>query len=232
MTKESTLVVWDIGRTLAEPEGNAETLGQRLQRASPLPAEKVTAVSHRMLYTTRMTAHVVQDVARLLQIDPSVITNYVCPTWQLCEGAAEVLEVLAILKVPMVAMSNITSADAAVIHWLRATAGPCLEAIYTSYTLGAAKPDACVYHHIATEHGIKTTNMIVVGDRAEVDLAGARAVDARGLLLTHDPLPEEYAGQPKQFTSARTLREALPVLIWWAQTGYRAPKPRAAGEQR
>lgn len=223
---ESMLIVWDVGGTLEVPVGSAETLGQRLQRASPLPAKEVAAVCHRVLYTAPMTVHVVQDVSHRLQIDPSVITEYVCPAWQLCEGAAEVLEALAAVGVSMVAASNVSDADAIGIQWFRQATGPWLEASHTSYTLGAAKPDPRVFHHIAAEHGIETKNMIVVGDRPEVDLAGAHAVGARGLLLTHESLPARYAGRPEEFTSARTLREALPILMRWAQTGYRAPKPR------
>lgn len=224
--KESMLVVWDIGGTLAVPVGNADTLGQGLQRASPLPAGEVEAVYHRVLYTATMTAQVVEDVARRLRIDPSVIADYVCPAWQLCEGAAEVLEALAAIGLEMVALSNVSDADEVGIQWFRQTAGPWLDGVYTSYTLGAVKPDPRVFHHIAAKHGVETKNMIVVGDRAGVDLAGARAVGARGLLLTHEPLPEEYAGRPEEFTTARTLREALPMLLRWAQTGYRPPKPR------
>lgn len=178
-----------------------------------------------MLYTSPLTAHVVDDVARRLQIEPTVLTDYVCPAWQLCEGAADVLEALAALGVAMVALSNVSDADSAGIHWFRQATGPWLEAIYTSYTLRAAKPDPRVFHHIASEQGVETRNMVMVGDRVEVDMAGARAVGARGVLLSPGALPVEYAGRPGEFTSARTVREALPILLRWVQAGCRPPKP-------
>lgn len=224
--KESVLVVWDIGGTLAEPVGDLETLGQRLQRASPLAPGEVAAFCHSVLYTAPVTAHVIQDVARYLRVDPTVLTEYVSPSLQLREGAAEVLEALAALGVPMVALSNVAESDTPQIRWLRNTAGPWLEEIYASYELGAAKPDPRAFHHIAADQGFETKNMIVVGDRADVDMAGADAVRGRGLLVAQSSLPQEYAGRPDEFRAARALREALPILMRWAQTGYRPPKPR------
>lgn len=224
--KESVLIVWDIGGTLAVPAGDMETLGQRLRRASPLPADEVEAFCHSVLYTAPVTADVVQDVARRLRVDPPVLTEYVSPPLQLCDGAAEVLEALAALRVPMVAFSNAAEADATQIRWFRDTTGPWLEEVYASYILGAAKPDPRVFHHIAADQGVETKNMIVVGDRPTMDMAGAQSVGGRGLLLTDESLPLEYANQPDEFRAAHTLREALPSLMRWAQTGYRPPKPR------
>ncbi|MCI2422890.1 NUDIX domain-containing protein [Saccharopolyspora sp. K220] len=221
------LVVFDVGGTLAQPESGGFSLTRRLVQASPLPSEEVVEVCRAVLNTApEITPHLCDTVAARLQIDPHILTEYESPPLELCDGALEVVDSLARLGVRMVALSNVSRFDSTQVRWFRTVMGPRLHGVHASYEIGAAKPSPAVFHWLATRYRVATKKMTVVGDRWDIDIAGARAVGARAVWLSPQPLPHYNAPLPDEVRTAATLRDARPMLRNWAICGSRAPQPR------
>lgn len=105
---------------------------------------------------------------------------------RLAEGVLDVCQALDARGIPIVAITNTARREAswrAVFGRLR---GPAFRHIVTSCELGRKKPDPTLFEEAARRLGVEPAAILHVGDRWELDVAGARragcgAVMFRGL---------------------------------------------------
>jgi len=98
-----------------------------------------------------------------------------------------VAETLTLLKAKGVRMSVISNSDGRVHEQLE-TCGitPYLEAVFDSHLVGAEKPDPRLFLHALNELGLKTEDVLYVGDFYHFDVLGANGA---GIAAVHlDPL--------------------------------------------
>ena len=97
--------------------------------------------------------------------------------------------------------------DCSLADWL----GPAgllehVDALVTSAAVGVAKPAAGIFERALELAGTRPDEVIHVGDSLENDVAGARAVGIRPVLVARD------GGAPADVESVRSLAELPPLL--------------------
>ncbi len=97
-------------------------------------------------------------------------------------GAVAVLEDLKANDVPVYALTN-WSAETFPIALERFDFLQEFEGIVVSGVVEKAKPDAAIYHHLATDFGIDLEDAVFIDD-LEKNIEGARAVGMHGLHFT------------------------------------------------
>jgi HAD superfamily hydrolase (TIGR01509 family) len=81
-----------------------------------------------------------------------------------------------------------------------------VDGVVTSADVGAAKPDAAVFRRALELAGVDAAGAVHVGDSLDNDVAGARAVGIRAVLVQRDGPP------PAGVEAVRSLTE-LPALL-------------------
>lgn len=94
---------------------------------------------------------------------------------QLADGVLEVVRALDARGVPVVAVTNTGRREASWRSLFSRVGGPPFRHIVTSCELGRKKPDAALFHEAARRLGLEPSAIVHVGDRWELDVAGARA---------------------------------------------------------
>lgn len=89
------------------------------------------------------------------------------------------------------------------------------EHVIASGAVGAAKPDARIFAHAASEFGVAVSDCVYVGDRLHTDAIGAAAAGMRGIWIDRHGRAtgaEAVEAETHGVTIIRSLAE-LPVLV-------------------
>jgi len=81
-----------------------------------------------------------------------------------------------------------------------------IDGVVTSASVGAAKPNAAMFHRALELAGVEPAGVVHVGDSLDNDVVGARGVGIRPILMQRDGDP------PAGVESVRSLTE-VPVLL-------------------
>ncbi|WP_456446946.1 HAD family hydrolase [Deinococcota bacterium DY0809b] len=108
-------------------------------------------------------------------------------TWPLAPHAHEVLEALKARGKKLVVVSNWDGLLPRVLEVVGLA--PYFDAVVVSALVGAAKPDARIFHEALARAGARPEQTLHVGDSPEADAGGAAAVGIASLLV--DPVNPE-----------------------------------------
>lgn len=86
---------------------------------------------------------------------------------------------------------------------------PYFEEVFCSYLLGAEKPDPRLFQHALRAMNVDAQSVWHVGDSLESDVAGARSVGIRPILIDHFG---RFNGQNIDVPVARSLSQVLSVI--------------------
>lgn len=94
--------------------------------------------------------------------------------------------------------------------------GGLFDAYVTSHSTGFAKPHPAMFESCLKALGVTAGEAAMVGDRPELDIAGARAVGMRAIWKR----PRDFIGPPDPAPDAEIscLDELAPILERWART--------------
>jgi putative hydrolase of the HAD superfamily len=120
---------------------------------------------------------------------------------------AEVPGALAALRDAGHRLLVVSNWDCSLADWL----GPAgllenVEAVVSSGEVGAAKPDARIFERALSLAGARADEVVHVGDSIDNDIAGARALGLRAILVARD------GSEPRGVETVRSLSE-LPALL-------------------
>ncbi len=110
--------------------------------------------------------------------------------------------------VPVIAITNTARRGATWQERLPAWHGPEFEEVVTSCEVGVAKPDPALFAEAARRLDLRPAEILHVGDRPELDLAGARAAGFGAVLYRGfwDRYPDDdYPGRAADQTAAAAL---------------------------
>ncbi|MFD2422406.1 HAD family hydrolase [Amycolatopsis pigmentata] len=169
--------------------------------------------------TPVITDAVVEKVCGALLIDPG---RWPGPEpWHVCgfdafDGAAGVVAELRDMGFPVVVLSNGPVTAAHRIHALQARL-PTVSRIYTSYAMGMRKPDPRLWQQIASDLGLRTNEILHVGDQWSNDILGAANAGCYALHLATREQPPHPSTWPNPLTSrtvalGTSIRDTIPAL--------------------
>lgn len=218
------LIVCDAGHTLGtfESPGTDDVLTP-LTRFSQ---QRVHEESRRFLHECPDVPEAIEAALKrlcgALLIDPAALPN----PWPTGRFAAYpyAREVLRMLRqttdAPVVVLSNIpVTTGPGRMRDLREQLHPYIGITYTSYTMGARKPDALLWRAIAEDHDITNLNEIVhIGDQWNNDVEGAFYAGCRPIHVA-----TRYAAPPKTdwpadddcIGAADDLRGTIEIVRRW-----------------
>jgi len=236
-------VIFDLGGTLIErgrksfEPGNATALREWLRgRGHDVEAEFAGAVvaEREASFAGRTGTREVRAVEALRP----VLGRYGLPTddtfliaaesgfyepelraMRLLPDAFEVLEQLRARQLRIGLASNATSHYFVEECCRRLRISQYLDPIMSSAAIGWAKPDSRIFNAILKPWEIMPEQAVMVGDSVAADIAGARAIGMRSILLTTEHSP----GEPRTWegvqadAEASTLREAGQIIERWLQ---------------
>lgn len=212
-------VVCDAGGTLGSFTGRSiEQILQPLSLRAPGDPE-FDRIRWMLNCTPAMTDTVIEHVCGALLIDPG---EWPGPeTWQDCgfdafDGAAGVVAELRDRGVPVVVLSNGPVTAAHRIHALQARV-PTITRIYTSYGMGMRKPDPRLWRQIAGDLGVRTDEILHVGDQWTNDILGAANAGCYALHVATREQPPDSSTWPEALTSrtvalGASIRDVIPAL--------------------
>jgi len=120
-------------------------------------------------------------------------------------GAVALLARLAGAGLPLGLISNASSHYLIVECCRRLLLAPYLEPIVVSAAVGWRKPDPRIFHVVLRHWGLEAAQVVMVGDSLEADIAGARAMGLRSILLA----PPRDDGPP----AAHSAPEPAPPAV-------------------
>ena len=129
------------------------------------------------------------------------------------EGARELLSVLKRRGLRMGLLSNTTWPGE--FHRQELQAFDLIgffDALAFSCELGAWKPNAAAFHHVADELGVQPSEAVFVGDSPEIDVLGAQQAGLRGVWISTNG---RSAGDVKPDAVIHHLAELPAVLDQW-----------------
>lgn len=124
----------------------------------------------------------------------------------------------------MAIVTNACSRDAGHIARLREIASRYQTAVHPSYELGAAKPDATLFHLLARRYEVEPKNMVLLDDKWDY-VAQAAELGVRGVWFSTSQ-PRATSDQRAEIRIAPAWAQALPILLGLSTHGYRHRKPR------
>ncbi|MDQ7819259.1 MAG: HAD family hydrolase [Armatimonadota bacterium] len=131
-------------------------------------------------------------------------------------GAVEVLEALRRRGLRLGLLSNASSHLFVVECCRRLGLAPYLDPIVSSAQVGWAKPDPRPFEVILSAWALAASEVVMVGDTLQADVAGARAVGMRAIWLRPGPPPPEPADPPPD-GMAGDLREVIALVEAWSR---------------
>lgn len=115
---------------------------------------------------------------------------------------------LAALRDRGIQIGLITNYDTRVYSVLDALGlSPLIDSVTIPALVGAAKPDAAIFHHALRHHGLPASAAVYVGDEVEDDYLGAEGAGMKAILIDRDGRHEREQG----LTRIRSL-EDLPAV--------------------
>lgn len=213
------VVVFDAGGTLGRFTG--KRVEEILQPLSLRPSGDPEFDRIRWLLNCApaLTKELVEKVCGALLIDPDRWPE--AATWNTCgfEAYDEAPRVVAELRetgCPVLVLSNGPVTAAHRMRQLRSRI-PAVSRIHTSYEMGMRKPDPRLWQRIASDLGIRTDEILHVGDQWVNDILGAANAGCYALHVATREQPPHPSTWPKALT-ARTvalgadIRDTLPAL--------------------
>lgn len=99
-------------------------------------------------------------------------------------------------------------------------------AVISSKDAGVAKPDPAIYRLAARRLEVTLESAVMVGDRLETDIAGARAAGIPGIWLCHDPQPDRHPLAALADFTVHSLQEVPNCLRELDRNPRRSAPPR------
>lgn len=183
------LIVVDAGHTLGVCTGPNTT--DILASLSPLPRDMVAEQERRLLHRAPLTEDLIAELCYELHIDP---TQWPLP-WPSTGFdpygyTSAVLGELAAIA-PIVVLSNMDSASGpARIRDLEAQCAPHLRAVWTSYGVGACKPNPLLWRRLCDVYEVDPRRVVHIGDNWTCDVFGAVRAGCNAVYLeTREAMP-------------------------------------------
>lgn len=205
------LIVVDAGHTLGVCTGPNTT--DILATRSPLPRDMVAEQERRLLHREPLTEKLIADLCYELHIDP---TTWPLPWPKVGFEAYEhvpaaLAELAAIARV--VVLTNMDSASGpARLQQLHDQCDPHIAAIWTSYGLGARKPDPRLWRRLADVYEADPRHVVHIGDSWLCDVHGALRAGCNAVYLeTREPAPDlrDWPDGGGKITVAANLKHAV-----------------------
>ena len=118
----------------------------------------------------------------------------------------DVLAALAALRERGHGMVIVSNWDCSLPDWLAPTGIlELVTGVVTSADVGAAKPDAAIFHRALELAGVEGSGAVHVGDSLENDVAGARALGIRAILVQREGEPPPGVESVRALTEVATL---------------------------
>lgn len=236
-------VIFDLGGTLIErgrrsfEPGNATALTEWLRRGGHhVAAEFADAVvaEREASFARRTEMREVQAVEALrpvfgrhgLPTDDAFVSSAELAFYEpelramrLLPGAMELLQQLHARQLRIGLASNATSHYFVEECCRRLGISRYLDPIMSSAAVGWAKPDSRIFKAILRSWAMSPGQAVMVGDSAGADIAGARTMRMRSILLT----AEHDQGEPRTWegvqadAEAATLKETGRIIERWLQ---------------
>ncbi|MGH8885167.1 MAG: HAD family hydrolase [Egibacteraceae bacterium] len=155
-----------------------------LVAASPLSWDNALRVLRGRLHVApALTEEVVAEVCRGLRIPTSAFpTDTEAAPLRLVRGASEFLRRISAF-LPVVTLSNVVCVEAD-LNRLSSVLGSSVVDHFPSCRIGYAKPDRRAFEAVAMYWGIRTSQILHVGDHWECDILGATAAGARAVWIS------------------------------------------------
>lgn len=136
---------------------------------------------------------------------------------ELADGAREAVHAIRELGVSMVICSNTlwrNDADSR-RDWDELGFGDYFDAYVTSHDTGFGKPHPAIFERALAAVGAKPSTAAIIGDRPDLDLAGARAVGMRSIWMR----PSDFEGEPDPSPDVEVHRwaEVPQIVERWMQ---------------
>jgi HAD superfamily hydrolase (TIGR01509 family) len=136
---------------------------------------------------------------------------------KLSDGAIEAIRAIHDAGVRMTICSNTlwrNDADSR-RDWEELGFADYFDAYITSHDTGFAKPHPAMFQRALTALGVRPSEAAMIGDRPELDLAGARAAGLRSIWIR----PPDFDGDPDPEPDAVVSRwsEVPPIVRAWAR---------------
>jgi HAD superfamily hydrolase (TIGR01509 family) len=97
--------------------------------------------------------------------------------------------------------------------------------VISSRDAGVAKPDPAIYRLAAQRLEVPLESAVMVGDRLETDIAGARAAGIPGIWLCHDPQPGRHPLAALADFTVHSLKDVPHCLHELDREPRRPPPP-------
>jgi putative hydrolase of the HAD superfamily len=133
-------------------------------------------------------------------------------------GALEVLDALRRRGLRVGLLSNASSHLFVVECCRRLGLALYLDPIVSSALVGWAKPDPRPFEAVLTAWGVAAREVVMVGDTTDADVAGARTVGMRAVLVQPGSPPPEPP-DPAPDAVVRDLREVVALVDSWSRAG-------------
>ncbi|WP_460305859.1 HAD family hydrolase [Actinocorallia aurea] len=124
--------------------------------------------------------------------------------------ALPALRLLRSLDIPIALVSNASSYSETVLDELRLR--PFFDSITLSYRIGRMKPHPDIYLRAVADISIPPESFAFVGDGGDDELAGARAIGMRTILLDRD-LPHRHAAEADADAVVAGLQAAAASIV-------------------
>jgi FMN phosphatase YigB (HAD superfamily) len=176
------LISVDVGGTLGHVDG--PSLAAVLADASPLDPRDARRIMRQRLHTRpAITDTVVTDVCEALGIPEAAFPRTVSASpVVLIPGALEALRAMS-EHATLVTLSNVTCVEAGTDQ-LRELLSPWVSDHFPSCLTGYAKPDPGAFEAVAHAYGLKTADIVHIGDDWECDIVGATSVNAAAIWIS------------------------------------------------
>lgn len=132
-----------------------------------------------------------EDIERICRACAAPLSQVV----ELSDGALEAVRAIRNLGVSMVICSNTlwrNDADSR-RDWEELGFGECFDAYVTSHDTGFGKPHPAMFERALAAVDARPSQAAIIGDRPELDLAGARDVGMRSIWMR----PPDFVGEPE-----------------------------------
>ncbi len=163
-----------------------------------------------------------EDVERICRACAAPLSQVV----ELSDGAREAIRAIRGFGVRMVICSNTlwrNDADAR-RDWEELGFGDYFDAYVTSHDTGFGKPHPAMFKRALAAVEAEPSAAAIIGDRPELDIAGARSVGMRSIWMR----PPDFIGRPEPEPDAEVSRwvEVPPIIEAWLQVGRPADHAR------
>lgn len=218
-----SLIVVDVGSTLGRFVGPGRSTTAVLASLTPptFPRELVARTVCRVLHrASTLTEDVIREVCDELHIYRGAWPElWPASSFELYDDTVDCLARLTVLG-PVAALSNLSVTGRPRMEALAQACGKYLTEIYPSYQLGACKPARWLWRYVADQHGVRSHQVIHIGDRWAEDVLGPLGVGGRAVWTRRKdvPVPGDTTALPaERWTAVDGLTAAVEVVEQWVE---------------